>query len=108
MVSRGLTHKDLILQMCGLSGEYPVRNVSNLVLSGRAKDVVLELQNKGLIKKIKLKDGTKVFRLDKKGKQLLIDKDDGRFANYLYGNVNTNRIPTDMTAKKRLMSYAEV
>jgi len=108
MSLKGLTNKELLLYLCAISGEYPVKNVGNLIQSSSVRDVVSELQQEGLIKKVKLKDGVKVFRLSKRGKQLLINNDDGRFLNYLYGSVNTNRIPTDMRAKKRLISYAEV
>lgn len=98
----------LLLELTAISGEYPAENISKIIpAKSYAKKVISSLISD---KQIKLVSRGKLrgYRLEIKAKRKLLAENPDRFADYLEGAVDTNKLRTDHTRRLRLHSSAKV
>jgi len=98
----------LLLEIVAISGEYPAENIHRLIFSqSYSKKVIYNLTNDKLLKTVYM-DGVKGYRLTIKGKRKLTAGNPTRFEGYFDGDVETNKMRTDLTRRRRLHSMAHV
>jgi len=96
------------MEITAMSGEYPIENILRMMSSASyAKKVVSALINDKLIKTVST-GGLKGYRLTLKGKKTLIKDNPARFAGFLDGTAETNKMRTGYERRLRLHSIAEV
>jgi len=98
----------LLMEITAVSGEYPADNIPRMILAtSYAKKVVSALIGDKLIKLVSY-GGLKGYRLTPKGKRTLVTDNPARFAGFLDGAVETNKMRTGYERRLRLHSLAEV
>lgn len=96
------TKRDLLLRLLALSGEMPTELVSYIVGSATyAAYLVTCLKKEGYIA-VRNRDGIKGYVLLSKGKKELLHDSSDDFSLYLTGNVETNRVKSEMHRRLRL------
>ena len=97
-----------LLALTALSGEYPASSVSRLVGStAYAEKVVARLKADGLLRTV-YRDRLRGYRLTAAAKHRLLASDPSRFAFYLTGSTDTNRIKSEPVRRLRLHRVAQV
>lgn len=97
-----------LLSLTALSGEYPASSVSRLVGStAYAEKVVTRLKADGLLRTVYQKR-LRGYRLTATAKHQLLASAPGRFAFYLTGSTDTNRIRSEPVRRLRLYRVAQV
>ena len=97
-----------LLALTALSGEYPASSVSRLI--GRiayAEKVVARLKADGLLRTV-YRDKLRGYRLTAAAKHRLLVTDPSRFAFYLTGSTDTNRVKSEPIRRLRLHRVAQV
>ena len=98
----------LLMEIIAISGEYPASNIHRLIpAQSYARKVVSNLIGDKLIKQVS-DGGLKGYRLTPKGKRSLIADNPGRFAGFLQGAIETNKMRSGYERRLRLHSLAEV
>ena len=98
----------LLMEITAISGEFPASNISRLIpAQSYAKKVISNLTSDNLIKQVSA-GGLKGYRLTSKGKRSLITDNPARFAAFLRGTVETNKMRSGYERRLRLHSLAEV
>jgi hypothetical protein len=98
----------LFLEITAISGEYPAENIYRIFSSSSyAKKKISALTAEKLIKVVN-KGGIKGYRLAIGGKRKLMADNPARFAGYLDGDVETNKMRADHARRLRLHSMAQV
>lgn len=101
------TQKFQLLELIGISGEFPADQLGRLFSSpSYAEKVVTELKAEKLIR-THYKDKLRGYRLTKRTKELLLSYFPERFRYYLTGNTETNLIRSEVTRRIRLHQKAE-
>lgn len=96
-----------LLELIGISGEFPADQLSRLVSSPSYREkLITELKTTKLIK-THYRDKLRGYRLTPKSKQLLLSNNPERFGFYLTGNTETNQIRSEVTRRMRLHQKAE-
>ena len=98
----------LLMEIIAISGEYPAVNIHRLIpAQSYARKVVSNLIGDKLIKQVS-DGGLKGYRLTPKGKRSLITNNSNRFAGFLQGASETNKMRSGFERRLRLHSLAEV
>lgn len=93
--------------MTAISGEFPADQLFRLIPSpSYAEKVVTGLRKEKLLR-IHYRDKLRGYRLTPKSKALLLEESPQRYAFYLTGNTETNRIRTEAERRLRLYQKAE-
>lgn len=97
-----------LLALTALSGEYPASSVSRLVGStAYAEKVVARLKADGFLRTV-YRDRLRGYRLTSAAKRRLLASDPRRFAFYLTGSTDTNRVKSEPVRRLRLHRVAQV
>ena len=97
-----------LLALTALSGEYPASAVSRLVGStAYAEKVVTRLKADGFLRTV-YRDRLRGYRLTAAAKHRLLASDPRRFAFYLTGSTDTNRVKSEPVRRLRLHRVAQV
>ena len=97
-----------VLEMVGISGEFPVNQLHRLIESSSyAEKIITELKNEKLIR-THYRDRLRGYRLTKHAKELLLAQNMPRFHDYLTGNTETNLIRSELPIRIRLHQKAEI
>ena len=97
-----------VLEMVGISGEFPVNQLHRLIESSSyAEKIITELKNEKLIR-THYRDRLRGYRLTKHAKELLLAQNMPRFHDYLTGNTETNLIRSELPRRIRLHQKAEI
>lgn len=95
------------LELIAISGEFPADQASRIFASkSYLEKVITSLKEKGLIRTY-YKDRLRGYRLTARAKNALLDENAERFAFYLYGDVDTNRLKSEITRRLRLHRISE-
>lgn len=95
------------LEMIAISGEFPSSQISRLFSSpSYAEKIVTQLKSDGLIR-LHYRDKLRGYRLTKRAKDFLLERNPKRFAFYLSGNTETNRVRSEPPRRIRLHQKAE-
>lgn len=96
-----------MLEMIGISGEFPAEQLSRLFSSPTyAEKIITELKAEKLIR-THYKDKLRGYRLTKHAKDMLLSYYPDRFSCYLTGNTETNLIRSEAPRRIRLHQKAE-
>jgi hypothetical protein len=96
-----------VLEMIGISGEFPANQLYRLIESSSyAEKIITELKNEKLIR-THYRDRLRGYRLTKRAKELLLSQNTPRFHDYLTGNTETNLIRSELPRRTRLHQKAE-
>lgn len=96
-----------LLELIGISGEFPAEQLYRLISSpSYAEKVITELKRDKLIR-THYRDKLRGYRLTKQGKELLLSSNYKRFHFYLEGNAETNLIRSEPARRIRLHQKAE-
>ena len=97
-----------LLEMIALSGEYSVAAVERLLpKEAYRRKIITKGKNDKLLNTIYI-NKLRGYRLTSKAKKTLLGENRERFAHSLEGDVETNRVQSDITRRKRLQSMADV
>ena len=97
-----------LLALTALSGEYPASSVSRLVGStAYAEKVVARLKADGFLRTV-YRDRLRGYRLTAAAKHRLLASAPSRFAFYLTGSTDTNRVKSEPVRRLRLHRVAQV
>ena len=97
-----------LLALTALSGEYPASSVSRLVGStAYAEKVVARLKADGFLRTV-YRDRLRGYRLTSAAKHRLLASAPSRFAFYLTGSTDTNRVKSEPVRRLRLHRVAQV
>ena len=95
------------LELIAISGELPADQASRIFTSESYQEAVItSLKEKRLIRTY-YKDRLRGYRLTAAAKKLLLENNDERFNFYLVGDVDTNRLKSEITRRLRLHRIAE-
>ncbi len=98
----------LLLMMTAVCGEYPSAHLNRLPGGGSyIESTVTTLKRKELLRTY-YRDGVRGLRLTPAAKRLLLDDCPERFAPYLTGASETNKLKSEVTRRLRLHRMAEV
>lgn len=101
------TTKYQLLELIGISGEFPAQQLNRFFISpSYAEKVITELKNEKLIR-THYKDKLRGYRLTKRAKEMLLSANPSRFTCYLTGNAETNLIRSEIPRRLRLHQKAE-
>lgn len=101
------TQKFKLLEMIGISGEFPANQLGRLFSSPTyAEKIITELKSEKLIR-THYKDKLRGYRLTKCSKDFLLSYSPERFSCYLTGNTETNLIRSETPRRIRLHQKAE-
>lgn len=101
------TIKYQLLEMIGISGEFPADQLGRLISSpSYAEKLITELKSEKLIR-THYRDKLRGYRLTKRAKELLLSHHSARFHCYLEGNTETNLIRSEAPRRLRLHQKAE-
>ncbi len=96
-----------LLELIGISGEFPAEQLSRLISSpSYAEKVITELKKDKLIR-THYRDKLRGYRLTQKSKEMLLSENYSRFHYYLEGNAETNLIRSEPSRRIRLYQKAE-
>lgn len=96
-----------LLELIGISGEFPAEQLNRLISSpSYAEKVITELKKDKLIR-THYRDKLRGYRLTKKAKDLLLSANYTRYHYYLEGNTETNLIRSERSRRIRLHKKAE-
>lgn len=96
------------LELAAICGELPAGLVGRIPGSGSYKETVLcSLRKSGLLRTY-YQDRLRGYRLGRKAKEYLLADCPGRFAFYLTGKTDTNRLKSEVSRRVRLHRIAEV
>lgn len=102
------TQKYQLLELIGISGEFPADQLNRLFLSSSyAEKVITELKADKLIR-THYKDRLRGYRLTKRAKEMLLANHPSRFQCFLTGNTETNHIRSEVSKRRRLHQKAQV
>ena len=96
-----------ILELTAICGELPTDLLSRLPGSDSYKEVVITFLKKDGLIRTHYKDRLRAYRLTGKAKDVLCSHNPERFSFYLTGNVDTNRIRSEVHRRLRLHRIAE-
>ncbi len=97
----------LLLELVAVSGELPASQLTRISGGDSYKSaVVTSLKNQKLLKTY-YRDGLRGYRLTSRSKRLLCERNSVRFGFALTGNVETNKIKSEITRRLRLHRIAE-
>lgn len=97
-----------LLTLTALSGEYPASSVSRLVGStAYAEKVVSRLKADGLLRTV-YRDRLRGYRVTAAAKHRLLAAEPRRFAFYLTGSTDTNRVKSEPVRRLRLHRVAQM
>ena len=97
-----------ILELIAVSGEVPFSLIRRLPGGNRYKEtVIVDLKEKKLIHTYH-KDGVRGYRLNSKAKELLLSVNRNRFDFFLTGNIETNKLKSEITRRLRLHNISEI
>lgn len=97
----------ILLELVAVSGELPASQLARITGGDSYKSaVVTSLKNQKLLKTY-YRDGLRGYRLTKRSKSLLCEDNPVRFNFALTGNVETNKIKSEITRRLRLHRIAE-
>ena len=98
----------VLMEITAMSGEYPADFIPRMIpAASYARKIISTLVGDKLIKPV-LAGGLKGYRLTPKGKRQLLSDNPARFAGFLDGAVETNKIRKGYERRLRLHSLAEV
>lgn len=101
------TQKYKLLEMIGISGEFPASQLSRLFdTPAYTEKMITDLKANHLIR-CHYKDGLRGYRLTKRAKEMLLSYNPSRFHCYLDGNVETNSIRSEPQRRIRLHQKAQ-
>ena len=101
------TQKFRLLELIGISGEFPADQIDRLFSSpSYAEKVITELKNDKLIR-THYKDRLRGYRLTKRAKEMLLDYNPLRFECYLTGVTETNHVRSEVFRRIRLHQKAQ-
>lgn len=101
------TWKYQLLELIGISGEFPAEQINRLFTSPTyAEKVITELKADKLIR-THYKDKLRGYRLTKQAKDMLLSHNPARFHCYLTGNAETNIIRSEPPRRMRLHQKAQ-
>jgi len=101
------TQAHRFLELIAISGEFPADQASRIFASGSyLEKVITSLKEKGLVRTY-YKDRLRGYRLTARAKAALLDDNAERFAFYFTGDVDTNRLKSEITRRLRLHRIAE-
>ena len=96
-----------LLEMAAVCGELPTDLLTRLSgSSSYTETVITSLKKDGLLKTY-YKDKLRGYRLGQRAKRILLERQPERFSFYLTGNVETNRIKSEVPRRIRLHRVAE-
>lgn len=96
-----------LLELAAICGEFPASLIPRIPGSSSYKEAVItSLKKEGLLR-VFYKDRLRGFRLGRKAKGRLLAENPERFAFYLTGDTDTNRIRSEVTRRMRLHRAAE-
>ena len=102
------TQKYQLLELIGISGEFPADQLNRLFCSpSYAEKVITELKADKLIR-THYKDRLRGYRLTKRAKEMLLYQNPPRFHSCLTGNTETNHIRSEVSKRIRLHQKAQV
>ena len=102
------TQKYQLLELLGISGEFPADQLNRLFCSpSYAEKVITELKADKLIR-THYKDRLRGYRLTKRAKEMLLYQNPLRFHSCLTGNTETNHIRSEVSKRIRLHQKAQV
>lgn len=91
------TQKYQLLELIGISGEFPADQLNRLFYSSSyAEKVITELKADKLIR-THYKDRLRGYRLTKRAKEMLLYQNPLRFQFFLTGNTETNHIRSEVS-----------
>jgi len=95
------------LELVAISGELPADQAARIFSSKSYQEkVITSLKEKGLLRTC-YRDGLRGYRLTAAAKEKLLADNDVRFDFYLTGDVDTNRLKSEVTRRLRLHWIAE-
>ena len=101
------TQKYQLLELIGISGEFPVDQLNRLFSSpSYAEKVITELKTDKLIR-THYKDKLRGYRLTKRGKEMLLSNHPARFQCFFTGSTETNHIRSEVSRRLRLHQKAQ-
>ncbi len=101
------TQKYQLLELTGISGEFPADQLKRLFYSpSYAEKVITELKADKLIR-THYKDRLRGYRLTKRAKEMLLHQNPLRFHSCLTGNTETNHIRSEVSKRIRLHQKAQ-
>ena len=102
------TQKYQLLELIGISGEFPADQLNRLFSSpSYAEKVITELKADKLIR-THYKDRLRGYRLTKRAREMLLHQNPLRFQYYLTGSTETNHIRSEVSRRLRLHQKAQV
>ncbi|MCM1214928.1 MAG: hypothetical protein NC331_06415 [Lachnospiraceae bacterium] len=96
-----------ILELAAISGEFPAGLLARIPGSASYKESVITSLKKNALLRLCYKDKLRGYRLGRRAKSFLLAQRPERFAFYLTGNTDTNRIRSEVTRRLRLHRTAE-
>ena len=107
MLTKPDTLKYQLLEMIGISGEFPADQLCRLISSpSYAEKIITELKAEKFIR-THYRDKLRGYRLTKQAKEFLLSHRSARFHYYLEGNTETNLIRSEAPRRLRLHQKAE-
>ncbi len=101
------TQKYQLLELIGISGEFPADQLNRLFSSpSYAEKVITELKTDKLIR-THYKDKLRGYRLTKRGKEILLSNHPARFQCFFTGSTETNHIRSEVSRRLRLHQKAQ-
>ena len=101
------TQKYQLLELIGISGEFPADQLNRLFSSpSYAEKVITELKTDKLIR-THYKDKLRGYRLTKRGKEMLLSNHPARFQCFFTGSTETNHIRSEVSRRLRLHQKAQ-
>ena len=97
-----------LLELAAICGEIPAGLVCRIPGSGSYKETVLCSLRKGGLLRTYYQDRLRGYRLGRKAKEYMLADCPGRFAFYLTGKTDTNRLKSEVSRRVRLHRIAEV
>lgn len=101
------TYAYRLLGLVAVSGEFPTGQVSRLPGSTTYKEAVIRSLKKERLLKPYSRDRLRGYRLGSKAKRLLMQENTARFAFYLTGETDTNRLKCELSRRLRLHRLAQ-
>ena len=96
-----------LLELAAICGEFPASLIPRIPGSSSYKEAVITLLKKERLLRVFYKDRLRGFRLGRRAKGILLAENPERFAFYLTGDTDTNRIRSEVPRRLRLHRTAE-
>ena len=102
------TQKYQLLELIGISGEFPADQLNRLFYSpSYAEKVITELKTDKMIR-THYRDKLRGYRLTKRAKEMLLHQNPLRFQCFLTGSTETNHIRSEVSRRLRLHQKAQL